>query len=145
MLHPREGGSETLVTNDDPQAMPSVRLLRVRELLKRELGTIIRREFPLSDTGVITVNEVTVAKDFHTATVFVGIIGTDSQQTKALHALRRDRVKIQSLLCNAVVLKYTPQLRFVIDDSIPRGNRILDIIDEIERTLPPDEEPPQDH
>jgi len=38
---------------------------------------------------------------------------------------------------NAVVLKYTPQLRFVMDDAIARGNRVLQIMDELERGTPP--------
>jgi ribosome-binding factor A len=40
------------------------------------------------------------------------------------------------LLGRAVVLKHTPRLRFVLDDSIERGNRVLAILAEIERTLP---------
>jgi len=35
------------------------------------------------------------------------------------------------------VLKYTPRLRFVRDDSVERGNRVLQILEELERTLPP--------
>jgi ribosome-binding factor A len=38
-------------------------------------------------------------------------------------------------------LKYTPRLRFLVDDSIARGNRVLEIIEELEKTLP--EEPPE--
>ncbi|MDA1277646.1 MAG: 30S ribosome-binding factor RbfA [Verrucomicrobia bacterium] len=125
--------------------MPSVRILRVRELLKREIGEIIRRELPLSRTGLITVNEVVVSKDFHNATVFVGIIGTEHQQQKGLETLRKERIKIQALLSRAVVLKYTPQLQFNLDESISRGNRVLEILDEIEKSNPSHEEPPKDH
>jgi hypothetical protein len=38
------------------------------------------------------------------------------------------------LIGRAVVLKYTPHLKFVIDEAIERGNRVLEIIDEIERS-----------
>jgi len=125
--------------------MPSVRILRVRELLKREIGEIIRRELPLSRTGLITVNEVVVSKDFHNATVFVGIIGTEHQQKQGLDTLRKERIKIQALLSRAVVLKYTPQLQLNLDESISRGNRVLEILDEIEESNPSHEEPPKDH
>jgi ribosome-binding factor A len=37
-----------------------------------------------------------------------------------------------------VVLKYTPRLRFVLDESIERGNRILKIMEELELETPPD-------
>jgi hypothetical protein len=40
--------------------MPSLRLQRVRELLKREVGEAIRREFEVSEAGLISVNDVDV-------------------------------------------------------------------------------------
>jgi ribosome-binding factor A len=49
---------------------------RVRELLKREVGEAIRREIPMNEAGLLTVNEVGVASDLRSATVFVGVIGT---------------------------------------------------------------------
>jgi ribosome-binding factor A len=116
--------------------MQSLRHQRVRELLKREIGEVIRREIPAGDAGLISVNDVGVAGDLKSATVFVGIIGTSEQQRKGLEILKRDRLRIQGLVGRGVVLKYTPRLRFVLDDSIERGNRVLQIIDEIERTLP---------
>ncbi len=122
--------------------MLSLRLQRVRELLKRQLGEIIRRELPLSEAGLITVNDVDVSNDLHLATVFVGVIGAEDQQKKAFALLQKHRKRIQGLVGQAVVLKYTPQLRFVLDDSLTRGNHILKILDEIERTVPPHEGPP---
>jgi ribosome-binding factor A len=40
-----------------------------------------------------------------------------------------------------VVLKYTPTLKFVVDDSIVRGNRVLQILEELEKTTPLDSGP----
>ena len=117
--------------------MQSLRHQRVRELLKREIGQIIRREIQTDDAGLNTVNDVGLAGDLQSATVFVGIVGTNEQQRKGLDILKKDRLRIQGLLGRAVVLKYTPRLRFVRDDSVERGNRVLQILEELERTLPP--------
>ena len=117
--------------------MQSLRHQRVRELLKREIGEIIRREIQTADAGLITVNDVGLAGDLQSATVFVGIVGTSEQQRKGLDLLKKERLRIQGLLGRAVVLKYTPKLRFMRDDSIERGNRVLQILEELERTLPP--------
>ncbi len=125
--------------------MPSMRLLRVRELLKREIGEIIRRELPLAEKGLISVNDVEVSKDLQLATVYVGIIGTEDQKERGLAHLQKERTKIQGLLSRAVVLKYTPHLRFAIDESVSRGNRVLEILDEIERSQSPHEGSSQDH
>jgi ribosome-binding factor A len=112
----------------------SLRLERVRELLKRELGEIIRRELPISEAGLITVNEVGVAPDLKSATVFVGVIGTPQQRQKAANLLDKESKRIQGMVGRAVVLKYTPHLKFVIDEAIERGNRVLEILDEIEKS-----------
>jgi ribosome-binding factor A len=50
--------------------------------------------------------------------------------------LRDHRARLQALIARSVILKYTPQLRFVVDDSVARGNRVLEIIDELERESP---------
>lgn len=125
--------------------MPSLRVERVRELLKRELGEIIRRELPLSEAGLITVNDVVVASDFQLATVYVGVVGTAEQRKRALSLLNQARKRIQGMVGRAVVLKYTPLLRFELDETIERGNRILRILDEIETSAPVNEEPSKDH
>jgi ribosome-binding factor A len=114
--------------------MQSLRHQRVRQLLRREIGEIIRREIPVADAGLITVNDVGVAGDLQSATVFVGIIGSADQQRKGFALLQKTRLRIQDLVGRAIVLKYTPRLRFVLDDSVARGNRVLEIIEEIERS-----------
>jgi len=116
--------------------MASLRLLRVRELLKREIGEAIRREIPVQQAGLVTVNDVDVTGDLRVATVFIGILGSSEQQRTGLALLQKNRARIQGLVAKAVILKYTPQLRFMVDDSVPRGNRVLDIITELERTSP---------
>lgn len=125
--------------------MSSFRSLRVRELLKRELGEVLRREFPAEELGVMTVNDVLLSKDLHIATAHIGFVGTEEQQKRGFDLLQRERKRIQGFLARSVVLKYTPQLRFVHDDSVIRGNRVLEILDEIERSTPPSESDSENH
>jgi len=116
--------------------MPSLRLQRVRELLKREIGEAIRREFEVSECGLISVNDVDVAGDLKSAIVFVSILGNPDQQKRGFQMLDLHRVRLQGLVGRAVVLKYTPPLKFVVDVSIVRGNRVLQIIEELEKSAP---------
>jgi len=124
--------------------MPSHRHLRVRELLKRAIGEVIRREFPVDSTGLVTVNDVEPAGDLKSATVFISIFGGTDQQKRGLELLTKDRARIQALVAKSVILKFTPTLRFVIDDSVVRGNRLMQIIEEIEKTLPVEEKQPEE-
>ena len=109
---------------------------RVRELLKRAIGEAIRREFHVNDVGLITVSDIDLGGDLKSAVVFITILGNPTQQKHGLQTLEQNRIRIQGLVAKAVVLKYTPTLKFVVDDSIVRGNRVLQILDELEKTSP---------
>jgi ribosome-binding factor A len=110
----------------------------VRELLKREIGEVIRRELPVAEVGLINVNDVNVAPNLKTATVFVGVFGGDAQKKKGMEALDKNRKRIQGIVGHGIVLKYTPQLRFVLDDSVERGNKVIRILDELDKPAPPE-------
>ena len=116
--------------------MPSHRLLRVRELLKREIGEAIRREIPVQQAGLVTVNDVEVAGDLKNAKVYISLLGTTEQKKTALDMLNKNRTRVQAFVAKTVVLKYTPRLQFLVDESVDRGNRVLRIIEDLEKTTP---------
>src|SRR5213593_3698367 len=116
--------------------MASHRTQRVRELLKRAIGEAIHREIPISQAGIITVNDVDLGGDLQNATVFLSFLGSGEQQRTGLALLRKNRSRIKGMVAKSVVLKYMPQLRFVVDDSVGRGNRVLAIIAELEQSEP---------
>ncbi len=118
--------------------MPSRRVERIRSLLQREIGEAIRRELPVAEAGLITVNDVDISGDLRSARVFVSILGSADQQKNGLALLEKTRVRLQSIVASTVILKFTPQLRFVLDDSVQRGNRVLQILEEIEKPSPPE-------
>jgi ribosome-binding factor A len=119
--------------------MASYRHERVRELLIRAIGEVIRREISIEEAGLVTVNDVTLSGDLQSAKVFVSILGDVDKQAKGLALLRHERKKLQGFVARAVVLKYTPHLDFALDASIQRGDRVMHIIEELEETIPPDE------
>jgi ribosome-binding factor A len=116
--------------------MPSHRHERVRELLKRQIGEVLHREVSIPEAGLVSVHDVGLSGDLKSATVYVSFVGTPDQQKRGLALLHRERGRLQALLGKAVTLKYTPRLRFVADNAIERGNRVLAILDELERQTP---------
>ena len=121
--------------------MSSLRVQRVRELLKREIGEVLRRELPVNEAGLISVNEVDVAGDLQSAKVFVSVLGNADQKKHALGLLNGSRKHVQAQIGRDLFLKYTPVLTFVMDDSIEKGNRVLQIIEEIEQKDPGSDRP----
>jgi len=116
--------------------MASLRIQRVRELLKQEIGEAIRREFHVNEAGLISVNDVDVAGDVRSAVVYISILGNPEQQKRGFQLLTEHRIRIQGMIGRSIILKYTPTLKFVFDDSIVRGNRVLQILDELDKTTP---------
>ncbi len=110
-----------------------VRLERVREMLKRTLGEIIRRDFPPGDIGLITVADVTVTPDLKEAQVYIGVVGKADAKKRAMNQLNSKRGEIQYELGRSIVLRYTPKIEFHLDESVERGNRILTILEELEK------------
>ena len=116
--------------------MPSLRQQRVRELLKRTVGEILRRELDSESCGIITVNDVGMANDLHSAMVFVSVLGSDEQKRTAAKRRKSERSRIQYMLGREVVLKYTPRIKFELDDAIEAGNRVMSILEEMEQANP---------
>ena len=106
------------------------RLLRVNELVKREVSRIITRDMTFDDV-LVTVNTVDVTPDLRNAHVFVSVLGKGSHKG-VIAKLQEQRVVLQGEMMKSVVLKYTPHLTFHLDDSIERGARVFKILEEIE-------------
>ena len=113
------------------------RIARVKELLKRELGDVLQRDFTFTD-ALVTVNEVDVTPDFKQAHAFVGIIAkNEGAKEEIIDKLNRKHGVIQNRVSQRVILKYTPQFHFKLDESVERGVDVLNLIDSIE--IPEDE------
>ena len=112
------------------------RLERVNELMRRELGELINREVSF-EAALVTVQQVDITPDLKNAHVFVSVMGSPEQSKAALAKLHASRKSLQHLLSKRVVLKFTPHLHFKLDDTIERGTRIINILEQID--IPPDE------
>jgi len=112
------------------------RQLRLNELVKRELSAIIARELNF-EGALVTINDVDVTPDMKSAHVFVSVLGS-APGASVIAKLEEHRPALQTELSRRVVLKYTPHLLFHLDNSIERGARVIEIMQEIE--VPPGEE-----
>ena len=115
------------------------RLPRVNELIKRELGDLLRREisFPAK---LVTIQQVDTTPDLKHAHVFVSIIGTEDETRASMAKLHEARSHLQHEISRRVILKYTPHLHFRLDIAVERGDRVLNILSELEHGDAPAEE-----
>jgi ribosome-binding factor A len=110
------------------------RIVRVNELIKRELGNLISaKNIAPSNSILVSVTEVKTSSDLRKALVFVSIFGGDEKSEKEiLQTLKRRRVELQNDISRVVSLKYTPVLKFELDRRIAAGDRVFELLGDIE-------------
>ncbi|MEO5959647.1 MAG: 30S ribosome-binding factor RbfA [Opitutaceae bacterium] len=116
----------------------SNRTLRVNELLQREISDILRKRYQ-SEAVTITISEVRVTPDLREGRVFVSVVGDDETVEQRLKWLRSRAAQIREEVGKRIVLKFLPKFDYVLDTSVARGTRILQLLDAIE---PPPDKPP---
>ena len=107
---------------------PTQRQLRAGELVRHALVEILREEDFADDElkGVsVTVTEVRVSPDLRHAIVFVEPLG-GAQAGQVVKALNNHRSFLRGRLGHAIVMKFTPDLKFVHDESFDEAARIAD-------------------
>lgn len=112
--------------------MSADRLLRVNELLKRELGTVFTVLISPASPTLVTVTGVQTAPNLRDATVHVSVYGSDEQGEAALALLNAKRVQIQGEIARKVILKYTPRLHFRLDHTAAKADRVLSILNNLQ-------------
>lgn len=114
--------------------MPSRRLDKVNELMKREIGTFVQKEFEWHGT-IVSILDVEVTEDLKEGRVWVGVVGR-MHPDQVLDKLNRNRGDIQRAVSRRVTLRNTPRLTFKHDNSAARGVAMVNLLDDIERNLP---------
>ncbi len=114
------------------------RLTRVNELLKREIGDSLFRVMheQVFDLAAVTITRVITSRNLRQARVWVSIRAAAAEQARMLALLDKHRPEIQQRINRDINIKYTPRLEFELDQSIAEGDRVLNVIAEMERAHP---------
>jgi ribosome-binding factor A len=108
-------------------------------LIRRELAPILERDYTFPGK-LVTIQAVDLDPDLKSGRVWVSILGgKDYEHTDIIEKLRASRGHIQKSLYKRVVMKSSPQLFFKLDNSVERGVRVLNAIDNLPPPAP--EEP----
>jgi ribosome-binding factor A len=106
------------------------RTLRVAEQIQRELADLIRTEVKDPRVGMVTLTDVEVAADYGHANIFFTILGSGKQIELAVAALNHAAGFLRHELGRRVKLRSVPQLHFFHDESVERGIRLSQLIDQ---------------
>jgi ribosome-binding factor A len=109
---------------------PSQRQLRVGELIRHELAEVFARgsiHDPVIERTYITVLEVTTSPDLKVATAYVRPLA-GAGPDELIQALNRHKRYIRGLLAPKLKLKFSPEIRFVIDTALDQAGRIDELL-----------------
>ena len=115
--------------------MSSRRLVRVSESIRGVLARLVSRERTLEGM-LLTITGVEVSPDLRHATVFISHLDGRTPDEQILHDLHALKEEWQSEINKTLHIKYTPKLHFKFDEAQKRGDRILQIMSELEPPPP---------
>ena len=108
----------------------SNRTVRVNELIQREISDILRKRYQ-SEAVAVTITEVRVSPDLRDARVFVSVVGSEDFAAEKIRWLRSKAHEIRDEVARRIVLKYLPRFEYILDESVIKGARVLQVLDEI--------------
>lgn len=110
--------------------MPGDRMRRVNEAVREVLSARLAEGLKDPRIGFVTVTSVDTSPDLRHARVYVSVLGDEQVRESTLAGLDSSHGVLQRKIASELRLKHTPTLQFVYDDSIDRGMRISELLDE---------------
>lgn len=106
---------------------------KIADLMQRELSGLLQREVRDPRVGMVTITSVDVSPDLSHAKVFFTILDSEKKD-ETTKGLQRAASFLRSQLSRRMSMYTTPELRFVYDESVERGDRLSRLIDSV---IPP--------
>ncbi|CAD5938088.1 Ribosome-binding factor A [Planktothrix tepida] len=118
------------------------RVSRVASQIKREVSQILIDGIKDDrvGSGLVSITDVDVSGDLQHAKIFVSIYGTEEARRETMEGLKSATGYIRSYLGQRVRLRRTPEVIFLEDRSLERGDKMLTLLNEIAHNRKPDEE-----
>lgn len=118
---------------------------RLNSLLKEVISEVIRKDVRNPHIGeFVTVTRVNISKDLHHAKVFISVIGSEHDKIESIAALNSAAGFIAVNASHKVVMRYFPELKFRLDDSVDKHMRIEELLTDITKERASREPPPSD-
>ena len=112
----------------------SIKNTRINGEVRRELSAIIQNEIKDPRIHPMTsVVEVEVAPDLKSAKAYISVLGDEQAQRDTREGLRSAEGYIRRALARTVNLRNTPEIRFIMDQSIEYGVHMSKLIDDVNR------------
>ena len=115
----------------------SIKNTRINGEVMKELSLIIRQEIKDPRIHMMTsVTSVEVAPDLKTCKAYISVMGSDEEKKDTIAGLRSAEGYVRRQLAKRLNLRNTPEIQFVLDQSIEYGVHMSSLIDEVNTETP---------
>lgn len=105
---------------------------RVADQIRMEVADILMRKIKDPRVRSVTVTDVELTSDLRIARVFVTVMGSDAEEREIFAGLAKASGFVRGELGRRLTLRYLPEVVFMKDVSGPRGDRVLQLLDELQ-------------
>ena len=118
----------------------SRRIERVASMVKREVSLMLLNGIKDDrvGAGMVSVTDVIVSGDLQHTKIFVSIYGTDEAKAETMEGLKSATSYVRSQLGQRLQLRRTPEVIFLEDHSLERGDKMLILLNQLSADRKPD-------
>lgn len=109
----------------------AIKVDRINTQIQREISLILQNEVRDRELRMCTVTAVDTTNDLSISKIYVTFMG--SHQKKGLEALQKSNGFIRNLLARKLKVRKCPELHFILDTSLEYGNKIENILKELNK------------
>ncbi|MBN1298980.1 MAG: 30S ribosome-binding factor RbfA [Actinobacteria bacterium] len=110
------------------------RLKKLEIDLQREISFIINSKIKDPRLGFITITGVRLSSDFHYLNIYISVMDDENKIEGSLDVLKKCEGFIKNNIKNRIKLRTMPDFKFIYDNSINKGMKISEIIEDLKKT-----------
>lgn len=111
---------------------------QIADHVRETLARLLREQVRDPRIGFVTLTDVALSPDMKQASIYVSVLGSEPEQS--LEALNRAASFLRRALAHEAGLRFTPKLRFMIDESVAGGFRMDQLLEDLPPAGPDEEE-----
>ncbi|NLY55559.1 MAG: 30S ribosome-binding factor RbfA [Firmicutes bacterium] len=111
--------------------MSNTRKVRIEDQIRTEIGDMLLKDLKDPRIGFASVTRVQLSGDKREVKVYISVFGTDEEKQQTMQALNHARGFIRTEIGKRIKLRHTPQIHFILDESIEQGSKVMAILSEL--------------
>ncbi|HEX8994869.1 MAG TPA: 30S ribosome-binding factor RbfA [Ktedonobacterales bacterium] len=117
--------------------MPNTRRQdQLGRVIAQELSELMRLRVKDPRIGFASITGVNLSRDLSVAKVYISVMGSPDEQRETMRGLRHAAGFLRHELAQRLSVRHVPEITFVLDESIARGARMLDLLNQISHETP---------